>query len=163
MLAVAIYTSKIQQQMSYKIEQIHEIVDTQIDSRFFCKEIDSSYLLTVAGKKYLINYEFDVREDIPDEVICINNWTYIALISVTTGEIVYLSGLRTSFVGITALQRDIIIICDTELFLVNRKNYFPWLFKFFTDDIIDYEVIDEKNILIVTATEGEKTINVYKD
>ena len=147
--------------MNYQIEKINEIDDNQIDDRFFCKEIDSSYLLTVSDKKYLINYEFDVIEVVKSELICINNWSHIALLSLSTGDIVYLSGLRNSFLGVIALERDIVILSDTELFLLNKDRYFPYQFKSFTDNIIDYEIINDGNLKILMATEGEKIVNVY--
>jgi hypothetical protein len=48
--------------MKYSLKKLLSNTNNSIDYDvlFFCKEIDSKYLLEVANKKYLLNYDYDL-------------------------------------------------------------------------------------------------------
>lgn len=122
---------------------------------------ESYYELVIDNKKYYFsNYSQDFCFE-KDKILIINMWNNIAVFSLENGEMLFYSGLSGLFVGVEELKMDFLIITDNTLFLIDKRYFYPWGFKTFTDHIQDYKLYrDDYNITLNFAVEDETTIKL---
>ncbi len=147
--------------MKYSLKNLLSSTNSMdYDLLFFCKEIDSKYLLEIANKKYLINYDYDVMDFSEQGVVCINLSDRIAFVSIIDGGLVFYSGLRESLIGVEALENDFLVVSDMSLFFVNKKYFFPWGYKTFPDSLVTYKLLNNLEIDLEYATDGKKILKL---
>ncbi|WP_445455836.1 hypothetical protein [Flavobacterium sp. HNIBRBA15423] len=151
--------------MSYEFKLVNRVHNNGYYDVFFNKkkiEIEAdNYELLIKHKKYCFIGYSEVYDFEEDKVIAVNMWDCIIFFSTIDGEILYYSGLKETFVGLESLESDYLVITDNSLFLINKKECYPWGFKIVTDSIIDYHLKkDQYEIILKLDTDTEQIVKL---
>lgn len=145
----------------FSLKEIYDFNVSEYDLKFYEKDIKSSYVLEIASKKYLINYDFSINDILNSNYVAYTDYSNVFILSVETGEVVFMSGLNGSFVAVDSFEFDILVISDFSVFLINKERLFPWGYKSIYDWIINYKkTSNDYEILLELATEESITMKL---